>query len=293
LDPKEPIEGSVAIAAVSEALGIPVPTIRSWERRYGFPTPARTRGKHRRYTSAEVEQLRALRDAITQGFAARDAVAMVRRGRIVGPTKRSEVDGLIKTATDLDPSAARTVLDQATETLGPEVAATEIALPALQEVGSRWKVGLCDIATEHLMTDAVRAWIARLATLAPPPSRRWPIVLSCGPKELHSVGLEAFGMILTRRGWSVLRLGALTPVDTLVSSVTQIRAPAAVVVAQRSVNRGSTIEAIEAIDRILGVRAFFAGGAFASPASRRGVPGEYLGTDLLAAADVIDSTVAG
>ena len=38
----------MTIAQVSALLGIPVPTIRSWERRYGFPTPSRTRGRHRR-----------------------------------------------------------------------------------------------------------------------------------------------------------------------------------------------------------------------------------------------------
>ena len=47
------------IAAVSEALDIPIPTIRSWERRYGFPDPSRTSGRHRRYSLAEISQLRA------------------------------------------------------------------------------------------------------------------------------------------------------------------------------------------------------------------------------------------
>lgn len=71
----------LAIAAVADLLQIPVPTIRSWERRYGFPVPARTRGKHRRYSGEEVEQLRALRDATTRGYAAKEAVEIVRRGQ--------------------------------------------------------------------------------------------------------------------------------------------------------------------------------------------------------------------
>ena len=37
------------IATVSKLLGVPVPTIRSWERRYDFPAPPRTDGLHRRY----------------------------------------------------------------------------------------------------------------------------------------------------------------------------------------------------------------------------------------------------
>lgn len=285
------IEGSLAISAVSDMLGIPVPTIRSWERRYGFPSPSRTRGKHRRYTAAEIEQLRALRDAIAHGLTAREAATMLRDGATDVGTRRPQIDELLRAAIDLDPNAARAVLDGVTESLGVETAVVDVALPALQEVGNRWKAGTCDVANEHLMTQAVRSWLARLLTLSPPPARPAPVVLACGPKELHSAGLEAFGVILARRGWSVTLLGALTPTDSLVKAVTQTRAPAAVVVAQRSVNRRSTLESIEAIDRVLGVRAFYAGGAFASPASRRGVPGTYLGTDLLQAAGDIDATM--
>lgn len=291
MDPDETAGDTITIAGVSEKLGIPVPTIRSWERRYAFPSPARTSGRHRRYTQADVEQLRALRDAITQGYPAREAVGLVRNGGAVDPAQRSQVDALLRAAVDLDPDAARTVLQEVTDSLGPEQAAVRVALPALQEVGARWKAGTCDVAGEHLMSDAIRAWLARLRTLAPPPRGPMPIVLCCGPKELHSIGLEAFGMILARRRWSVLLLGALTPTESLVKAVRDTRAPATVVVAQRSVNRRSTIESIAAVEQVPGVRVFFGGGAFSSPASRRGVPGTYLGTDLVAAADSVDLTV--
>src|SRR4051812_27451518 len=64
----------LTISSVSSLLGVPVPTLRSWERRYGFPSPARTNGRHRRYAMDEVELLRALRDEITRGHPAREAV---------------------------------------------------------------------------------------------------------------------------------------------------------------------------------------------------------------------------
>ncbi len=291
MNPAEPIEGSFAIAGVSEKLGIPVPTIRSWERRYGFPVPPRTNGKHRRYTDAEVEQLRAMRDAITQGHAAREAVDLIRDGPRTESAVRPEVGALLRAAVALDPNRARAILNEAAEALGPDQAAVQVALPALHEVGSRWKAGTCDVASEHLMTEAVRAWLARLTTFAPPAHGPLPIVLSCGPKELHTVGLEAFAMILAIRRWAVLTLGASTPVDPLVRAVRETKAPAAVIVAQRSVHRRSTVGSIEAVDRLRGVRAFFAGAAFGSPASRRGVPGTYLGTDLVAAASTIEATL--
>ena len=66
----EAAEGSngLAIAAVARALEIPIPTIRSWERRYGLPAPPRTEGRHRRYSRTEIDELRALRDLIVRGL---------------------------------------------------------------------------------------------------------------------------------------------------------------------------------------------------------------------------------
>jgi DNA-binding transcriptional MerR regulator len=285
--------GPLAIAAVSDLLQIPVPTIRSWERRYGFPAPARTRGKHRRYSGEEVEQLRALRDAITHGYAAKEAAEIVRTGRVAPTARESRVDDLLRSAMDLDPNAARGVLDEAADRLGVEAAVVDVALPAMHEVGSRWKAGTCDAANEHLLTDAFRAWLARMTTLATPTSRLGTVVLACGPRDLHTVGLEAFGLLLARRGRSVVMLGALTPVASLRRAVEDTRASAAVVVAQRSVNRRSTVESLEAIHPLLGARAFYAGGAFSSPASRRDVPGSYLGTDPIEAARTVDLAVEG
>jgi DNA-binding transcriptional MerR regulator len=80
----EAATAQLPIASVSSLLGIPVPTIRSWERRYGFPVPARTQGRHRRYSMEEVDQLRKLRDEITRGLPARDAVAIVQSEAIAG-----------------------------------------------------------------------------------------------------------------------------------------------------------------------------------------------------------------
>ena len=52
---------------MAEELGVPASTIRSWEARFGVGPSARTSGGHRRYTDADVAQLRALRDLISRG----------------------------------------------------------------------------------------------------------------------------------------------------------------------------------------------------------------------------------
>ena len=44
--------------AAAELLGVSPNTLRSWERRFGYPKPRRTQGGHRQYDLAELESLR-------------------------------------------------------------------------------------------------------------------------------------------------------------------------------------------------------------------------------------------
>lgn len=45
---------SLTIGDLAHRTGVPVSTLRSWERRYGFPEPHRQPGGHRRYSEADV-----------------------------------------------------------------------------------------------------------------------------------------------------------------------------------------------------------------------------------------------
>ena len=51
-DQSEPL---LSIGALSERTGVPTPTLRSWESRYGFPVSTRLDGGHRRYGHEQIE----------------------------------------------------------------------------------------------------------------------------------------------------------------------------------------------------------------------------------------------
>ena len=283
-------EGGVPIATVSKTLDIPVPTIRSWERRYGFPSPSRTGGRHRRYTTAEIEQLRDLRDLITRGHPAREAAARLTSAPMpAGDGELLEV--VVESAMRLDPDGIRSALDRSAERLGVEATIRDVVFRAMREIGTRWKTGKCDVEQEHLATSSTRAWLARQLTMAPPPFRPDPIVLACGPKDLHTIGIEAFAVVLARRGWPCRVLGALTPAAALAGAVRAVRAVGAVVTAQRSVTRRAALESLAAVETLPGIRAFYAGDAFVATSARRDVPGVYLGDDILEAAEVLEESL--
>jgi MerR family transcriptional regulator, light-induced transcriptional regulator len=56
------------IETVSKMTGISSPSLRNWEKRYGFPRPIRTDGGHRFYTSSDIEFLKRAAAWIDEGY---------------------------------------------------------------------------------------------------------------------------------------------------------------------------------------------------------------------------------
>lgn len=289
-DPAHFKAASLTIAAVSQMLGIPVPTIRSWEQRYGFPRPKRTEGKHRRYEERDVEQLRAMRDEITHGHPAREAVEIVRRYASTPAERSPHLEAVVDAAMRLDAPGLRAALDSSARALGVETTIASVALPAVAELGKRWASGACELDHERLGTEGTRAWLVRTMADAPAPTGDRRLVLACGPKDLHTLGIEAFGVLLARRGWPVRILGPLTPSESIVAAVRADEAVGAVITSQRGVSRRAAVQTLREIARA-GCEPFYAGDAFVASASRRDVPGTYLGADVLAATDVLEATL--
>lgn len=284
-----PKEG-IPIHEASRLLGVPAPTLRAWERRYGLPATPRSEGGHRRYSEASLHELRLMRDEVARGRRAGEAARSVRRllGR-TGPAT-DLVEDLLGASDVLDPARIRAVLDRAVQELSLDASVDEVLMPAMRQVGFRWATGRCEIAQEHLTTEAVRGWLSRLASFAPPPASEQPVVLACGPRDLHTLGLEALAVLLAYRSRPCRVLGARTPAATLVTAAHATSAAAVVVVSHLSVGRRPANEALRTV-AAAGFPVFYAGNAYMSPRSRQGLPGCYLGESVASAAALVETTL--
>jgi len=65
--PHDEDKATLSIGAVSKATGIPVETLRTWERRYGFPKPERTDSGHRKYRTSTITHLKLISEALERG----------------------------------------------------------------------------------------------------------------------------------------------------------------------------------------------------------------------------------
>jgi methanogenic corrinoid protein MtbC1 len=281
----------VPIAEVSRQLGVPIPTLRSWELRHGIPSLEREPRSHRRYSAAELHALRLMRDEIARGKRASLAAEAVRDLLAInGPASRC-IDAILDASQRSDPVAVRAQLDQAVIELGLGPCLDHVLLPALQQVGLWWQTGLCTVEDEHLTTEAARAWLETLNASAPPPTRTGTIVLACGPTDLHTVGLEALCVMLRHHGWACRLLGARTSVPALAAAVESTSARAVVIVSHLNSGRARAAQSLRAASTS-GVRVFYAGNAFTAPRARRSLPGTYLGSRIQEACAVIDAELA-
>jgi DNA-binding transcriptional MerR regulator/methylmalonyl-CoA mutase cobalamin-binding subunit len=276
--------GMLPIETVSSLLGVPAATLRSWERRYAFLSSGRSEGGHRRYTPEQVAVLRRVRDEIAAGRPASQAALLASAAISHSPEMLAET--IVQAAHRLDGAGIAAVLDRAKPIHGLAVTIQRVVLPAMRDIGDQWAFGRCDVAHEHLATGAVRRWLNQESWRPQPSASSQPVILACGPGDSHTIGLEAFGVLLGARGHDCRLLGARTPTTALVAALDELGEAAVVVVSQLSWTRAGAVESLRASDRS-GSEVYYAGAAFVTPRSRRGVPGTYLGEDLADAAECV------
>jgi MerR family transcriptional regulator, light-induced transcriptional regulator len=214
----------IRTTTAAELLGISPSTLRSWERRYGFPRPARSAGGHRQYERAEVE---ALRDAYAETGHAASAVALA-RGRGAAPPTHARLSAAL---TAFDEDAADRVLTEALAVRALEDVVEELLLAGIESLsadgpehglGVRWATG----------------WLAAQRRLAPPATRAAGVlVLDAGGPDV--VRVAALELVLRRAGLRVLVLPVALEPDRLARALA-VLTPDLVVLG----GRGADLDAI-------------------------------------------------
>jgi MerR family transcriptional regulator, light-induced transcriptional regulator len=183
--------------AAAEVLGVSPNTLRSWERRYGYPVPKRTVGNHRNY---ELVELQTLRDALATTGNISSAIELARQ-RQEAPASG---DNLRLALESFDEDAADRAVEESLAVRPLERTVEEMLLPAVDALAA-------DPEREAELEFAARwatGWLHGARRLASAASRPAGILLldSSRGAEAEAVHTQALDLALRRAGFRVLML---------------------------------------------------------------------------------------
>jgi DNA-binding transcriptional MerR regulator len=245
---------------VTRMTGLSADVVRVWERRYAAITPDRTDGNARRYSSADIERLTCLRDAVAAGHSisaianlpdaalralAQPANAATETNPTLGP--------YLEAIERLDMPRAEAILARASQLLGPRQVVHELVIPLLREVGERWHAGDLSIAQEHAVSAQVRAHLATLVRNTALPTGAPRMIFATPPGHRHEMGALMAAVLASSRGVSPVYLGPDVPFEELALACKRARAEVVVlsVLLEKSdpLERRREVKGLEALSR--------------------------------------------
>ena len=219
----EPAELAQNISAVERETGLSKDVLRMWERRYGFPKPARDDNGERQYTLSETAKLRAIKRLMDAGIrpgkiiglsldelkALADARAPLRREPPSGVAER-DVVGMLRMH---DAAALHHMLARWLMRDGLSRFVLETLAPLTRQVGDAWMRGELHVFEEHLYTEQVQAALRAAINALPRHAGHPRVLLTTLPGEQHALGLLMVEALLVPEGAHCVSLGPQSPLD--------------------------------------------------------------------------------
>lgn len=289
------------VQAAARATGVSESRLRTWERRYGVPSPGRSATGRRLYEESDLAVIRRMAALVQAGVAAAQAaqaVATERAGAIDLPQAEPSaehplVPRVVEAAAAFDEAAAVELIREAATALGWSRAVDEVVFPGMVGVGLAWQRGDISITNEHFVSELVRREL--LATLAAVPAAeegRGLTLIACPEDERHDLGAAALWLALRQRRLPVLYLGADVPPGELVVAARLVEPAAICLVATAPTSVPAAVVAGRALISARQPAQLFVGGPALRFEGAEELPGVRLPISVEAAAEVVADAIA-
>ncbi len=271
--------GTLRIANVAELTGVPEPTLRAWERRYGVPSPERTPSGYRLYGARDVEQVREMKRLLANGIAAAQAARVLREQRVAGDAVGQGEDArdayhasreaIVDAVCRFDDEALELQL-KALFFMGPTVSLIDqVVVPVLRKVGDMWHAGEISVAHEHLASQRLGTLVRDLLRLAAGEERGPRVVLAAFADDEHELGVLSTGARLATWGLRPVFLGARTPPDAVGAAVQAVETRAVALSCTMTPTPARARELLDGYAAACGSVPWIVGGAGVSPIADR------------------------
>jgi len=304
------------LKVVLKETGIAADTLRAWERRYGLPMPQRSAGGHRLYSQRDIEIIKWLMKRQEDGLSISRAVDLwneqIANGTdpladlvqatpllaVASLPKSSEttIDSLranwIEACLNFSEATAEQVLNQAFSIFSVEAVCLKVLQRGMFEIGELWYESRASVQQEHFASALAMRRLDSLLSASPAPTREQIVLVGCPPNEWHTLTSLLLALLLRRRGWNVIYLGANVPAEQFSTTVKNIGAHLVVLVAQQLMTAATLQQTALALSS-QAIPVAFGGRIFNThPGMPSSISGYYLGQDLLTALDQIETILS-
>ena len=180
--------------AAAAMLGVSPNTLRSWERRFGYPTPRRTAGGHRQFDLAEIE---ALRQAFEETHNVSSAISIARE-RGSGPSSPTRLRSALRRFDELE---ADRILEESLAVRSVERTVEEVLLPAVDGLGAPRRASRRRPSSASRCAGRRAGWPPPSAS-RPPPTRPEGVLIfdASAPCDIDALHAQALELCLRRAG---------------------------------------------------------------------------------------------
>jgi methanogenic corrinoid protein MtbC1 len=220
---------------------VPVATLSTWARRYGFPNAEDRPGKQRLFPVAHVERLRLAQRALAQGHRAAQVLSLspaaLRNLLALGPGEAAPRPAplpagdiqaaLLEAVATLDGGRLRRLLLDEWARLTPLEFLVHRITPLLVAVGAKWQRHELGVHHEHFLSARLSDLLGELRQPLERDNNGCSIVLTTLPGERHTLGLSMAALVLAHAGLRTLFLGGECPPDEIARAVRTRHAHAA------------------------------------------------------------------
>lgn len=218
----------LTIKAAAEQTAVPITTLRAWERRYGIASPVRTEAGYRLYDDRALEEIRAMRTLLEEGWAPRQAADEVRRRRHTATpvAAATAFDGaglppheaLVEAAIRLDEASLAQALDIAFSRASFEHVLEHWLTPALHLVGLAWEDGRLDVSGEHFVSAGIMRRLSSIYDASGGTGSGPRVLVGLAANCEHEIPALCFAIAARRQGLRATYLGSSLPTSAWVAA---------------------------------------------------------------------------
>lgn len=303
------------LKAVLRETGLAADTLRAWERRYGLPMPQRTGGGHRLYSQYDIETIKWLTSRQAEGLSISRAVDLWNEmsasgtdplfdtapSSFISPSISAPPDSTLHAiraewvlaCMNFNETKAEQALNKAFSMFQIEAACVEVIQKGLSEIGNLWYENHASVQQEHFASGLAMRRIDALLSASPAPSRPETVLIGCAPGEWHTFTPLLMALLLRRRGYNVLYLGANVPAEYFSETALKLKTNLVILVAQTLISAASLqLTALSLTSQNIEVA--FGGRIFSVRATIKDyIPGHFLGNDVHDSIEVVENILHG